>query len=97
MESGSAPRLILANGRLLGSSKGHYELVDRPELAEYRHVGYRPKADGRLDLPIDYPVGLECLPFRQNSASSAVKADVPIRLPRQLSRLPGVAFARAIS
>ena len=29
-------RLTLANGCLLGSSKAHYELVDRPELAEIR-------------------------------------------------------------
>jgi len=31
--AGSAPRLALANDRLLGSSKAHHEWVDRPLLA----------------------------------------------------------------
>ena len=34
--AGSAARLTLANGRLLGSIKAYYELVDRPELADSR-------------------------------------------------------------
>lgn len=34
--AGPAPRLALANGRLLGSSKAHHERVDRPVLAVNR-------------------------------------------------------------
>ena len=34
LRQGSAPRLALANGRLPASNKAHYELLDRPELAE---------------------------------------------------------------
>ncbi len=37
--AGSAPCLSLANGRLLESSKAHYELVDRPEMAVSRRSG----------------------------------------------------------
>jgi len=34
--AGSAHRLTLANGCLLGSSEAHYELVDRPKFAVSR-------------------------------------------------------------
>ncbi len=49
--AGSAPRLTLANGRLLGSSKAHYELVDRPELADLgrsssENAGFEPGGRG---------------------------------------------------
>jgi len=37
--AGSAPRLALANDRLLGSSKAHHEWVDRALLAVFRRSG----------------------------------------------------------